>query len=71
MECNLGEVRYPEAQTEDIRRCQAAMEHSTAWALTRNDAAWGLPLDLPYALRLLVWPVGMLDYETMICLVVI
>ena len=45
----LWKVRYPDARAEDMRRRQAEVEHSTAWALARNEAARRLSLDLPYS----------------------
>ena len=42
-------ARYPEARAQDIRYCQADLQHSTAWVLSRNEAARRLPLDLPYS----------------------
>ena len=43
----LRKARYSEARAEDMRRRQVVLEHSTSWALARNEAARRLPLDFP------------------------
>ena len=40
----LRMARYPDARAEDIR-----LELSTAWAISRNEAAARAPLNLPYS----------------------
>ena len=44
----LRKAIYPVARADDIQRRQEEQEHSTAWALARNEAARRLPLDLKF-----------------------
>ena len=44
----LRMARYPDASAENMRCRQIEQEHSTAWALAKNEAAARGPLNLPY-----------------------